>query len=231
MAFLASQQYVLPRADARQDSLINILEPSRATITKTHFVEWFSGDILDPIWDTQTIIGTITAFDMVDAVNQGFRILTSTTLPSRGCVVAANTERHFDPRNCVMEAVNRSTPTNFQNSVGFGNRSDGDMGNTPDEAMFYQQPSQLTFERFSTIRASSQTAVNTTVVINTNFNHTKQELDSTKAQLFINGILEATIVTDLPLSSSKLYAGFCCQNTGAAVATEIRVTFMEAYNK
>ena len=130
-----------------------------------------------------------------------------------------------------MEAVNRSLTTNFQNSVGFGNRADGDLGNTPDEAMFYQQPSQLTFERFSTIRASSQTAVNTTVVINTNFNHTKQELDSTKAQLFINGILEATIVTDLPLSSSKLYCGFCAQNTGAAVATEIRVNYIEAYNK
>ena len=228
MAFLASQQYVLPRVDARQQSLLDILEPSRATIAKTRFVEWFSGDILDPIFDQNSIAGA-PVFDMTDLINQGFGITTPAVFLTIGTIIAANGERHFDPRACAVDNVSRRVSVTGTISGGFGSRTDGDIGNTPDESIFYQDSSVLTFKRLVTIRNVSTTVVNSSVSSDTAFHHIITEMLAASGTMTIDGILEATSTTNLPLSSSFLYTGFRVQTTAAAV-TEGRITYMEAYS-
>jgi len=227
MSFLASHEQGLAQAETRQDSLLDILEPSRATIPKTHFVEWFSGDVLDSIWDQNTIFGA-PVFSMVDAIGGGFSISHGAVDPTQGAI-GTNTERHFNSRKCKMESVQRRVSANGRTEVGFSNRTDGDFANTPDEAMTVQESNALTFKRLITITTVNTTAVNTSIASNTNFFHSSQELLSASAELRINGILEATSTTFLPTVAAILYAGFKQISVGANVG-ESRITYMEAYN-
>lgn len=207
------------------DNILALVNPPE-NIKKTWFQEWFYGASLKSYWNQNSILGA-PAFAMAFGVDEGFSITTTAVDPSKGSIIAGNTERHFDFTACVMESVQRRVEPNGGTEVGFGNRTDGDIANTPDEAMTVQEASNQTFKRFITITNVSTTAVNTTVPIDTNFFRSRQQLFSARAELRINGILEATSTTNLPLA--KLYAGMRQTNIGVNIG-ESRIRYMEAFN-
>lgn len=191
------------------------------------FVEWFSGSQLSSIWDQNSLFGS-PVFAMVDDINEGFGISHDTTNPSQGAIIAGNTERPFDFDACVMHTITRRVEANGNTQAGWANRSDGDFGNTPDDSVKYQQTSLQTFIRFVTIRNLSTTVVLTTVPSDQIFHHIRQELFGSSATIEIEGKLEATSVTDLPIL--KLYAGFKENNTGGGTIGEARIRYMEVFN-
>jgi len=191
------------------------------------FVEWFSGSVLSSIWDQNSLFGS-PVFAMVDDINEGFGISHDTTNPSQGAIIAGNTERPFDFDGCVMHTITRRVEANGNTQAGWANRSDGDFGNTPDDSVKFQQTSLQTFIRFVTIRNLSTTVVLTTVPSDTIFHHVRQEMFGASATITIEGKLEATSVTDLPIL--KLYAGFKENNTGGGTIGEARIRYMEVFN-
>jgi hypothetical protein len=207
------------------DSVLDMVSPV-GEIKKSWFIEWFNGLSLKLYWDQNSILGA-PVFAMAFGIDNGFRISHGAVDPTQGSIIAGNTERHFDNTACVMESVQRRVEVNGRTEVGFANRTDGNLANTPDEAMVVQDQSSLTFKRLITITNVSTTAVNTTVAVDTNFFRSRQELFSARAELRINGILEATSSSNLPLA--KLYAGMKQTNIGANIG-ESQIRFMEAFN-
>jgi hypothetical protein len=227
MAFLAPPQHELALFETPQASLFDELEPDRSVVLLSQLVEYFSGNVLNSVWDQNSLFGA-PVFAMVDAKGEGFSISHGAVDPTVGSIIAGNTERQFDNLACLMESVQRRVEANGTLHVGFGNRTDGDLGNTPDESMFVQESSSLTFKRLITITNVSTTAVNTSVASDTNFFRSIQELKTASAELRINGILEATSTTNLPLA--KLYAGMKHLNIGANIG-ESRIKYMEVLKK
>ena len=229
MSFLASPQQILAQEEARQASMIESLEPSKAIISRTHFVEWFDGDVLDSVWEQNNIIGVGT-YGMVDAVGEGFRLAVDAINPQLSSITAGKSLQHFDPTSSIMESVQRRQSAQGTVQWGLGNRTDGDLGNTLDESATFQEVSTLTFVRISTINTLSQTTIDTSLPVNTDFHHTILDLSATNVKGFIDGILEGTITTDLPDASSPLYPGFKISTFAVAVA-QGRIKFMEVFNK
>ena len=199
-------------------------------LKRTWLVEWFYGNALKSLWDQNQITGTAT-FGIQDDVDEGaFISIAGGGLANRSSIIVANTERHFDPLNCVIDSIQRKlSDVAGIYAVGFGNRTDGDIGNTPDEAVIIQNSTTQTFIRLANIRGVASSVVSSTVLQNAVFNRTRIEVTATTSQMFIEGILEGTLTTNLPLSSTKLYAGFKAQNDGA-VASESRIRYREAFN-
>lgn len=209
------------------DNVLSMVNPA-TVLKRSWFVEWFYGDDLKSLWDKNDLASGAT-FVMADDVDEGFAVLTAATDANRATITVANTERHFDPRASVLEDIWRRVNTPGITFSGFGNRTDGDVGNTPDEAFVVQDRDATTFVRFFTVRNVTTSIVLTTLLSNTDFHRHRLELDATSARGWIDGILEATITTNLPLSSSKLYAGFRTQSRTAAIA-ESHIRYMEAFN-
>ena len=206
-------------------SMVNV----PTVLKRSWFLEWFYGDALKGYWDQNDLSGGAT-FAMADDVDEGFGITVSAVAANRATITVANTERHFDPLNCVVESIQRKlSAVDGIYAVGFGNRTDGDVGNTPDEAVIIQNSTTQTFLRLANVRGVSQSVANSTVPQNAVFNRTRIAVTATNSKMFIDGLLEATLTTDLPLSSTKLYAGFKAQNVGA-VTSEARIRYMEAFN-
>ena len=207
-------------------SMVNV----PTVLKRTWLVEWFYGDALKTLWDQNDLAGAAT-FAMQDDVDEGFSIsIAAGGSARRATITVANTEHHFDPVNCIMDSIQRKlSGTDGIYACGFGNRTDGDVGNTPDEAVFIQNSTTSTFIRLVNVRGVGQTGISSTVPNNTVFNRTRIVLTATNSKMFIDGLLEVTNTSTLPLSSSKLYAGFKCQNV-LAVASEVRIRYMEAFN-
>lgn len=207
-------------------SMVNV----PTVLKRTWLVEWFYGNALKSLWDQNQVTGVGT-FVMQDDVDEGFSIsVAGGGSANRSTIIAANSERHFDPVNCIMESIQRKlSASDGIYVVGFGNRTDGDVGNTPDEAVIIQNSTTQTFIRLVNVRGVASSAAVSTIPQNTNFNRTRIVVTATNSKMFIDGILEVTLGTTLPLSSSKLYAGFKAQNV-LAVASEARIRYMEAFN-
>ena len=216
-------------AEVRQASLLQVLEPSNETISRQHFIDYFDGDVLDSIWDQNNIVGTGT-YAMVDAIDEGFRVAVDAINPQVSSIIAGNSERHFDPTNSIISSVQRRQSAQGTVQWGLANRTDGDLGNTIDQSAVFQEVSTITFVRGSTINGLNQTSTNTSLAVNTNFHHTIIDLSPTFAKFIIDGILEVTITTDLPDSSSPLYAGFKVSTFAVAVA-QGRIRYLEVFNK
>ncbi len=216
-------------AEVRQSSLLQVLVPSNETIPRGHFIEYFDGDVLDSIWQQNSIIG-VGIFGMVDAIDEGFSLTVSAINPQLSSITASNSLQHFDPTSSILSSVQKRQSVQGTVQWGLGNRTDGDLGNTLDQSATFQEVSTFTFVRASTINTLSQTSVDTSLAVNTNFHHTIMDLSATNVRFFIEGILEATITTNLPDSSSPLYPGFKV-STFAVAVSEGRIRYLEVFNK
>ena len=199
-----------------------------SVLKKSWFVEWFNGAQLKSYWDQNDING-VGAFVMADGVDEGFSLSSGAIASDKSSIIVGNTDRHFSPVGSVCIAIARRVSTPGRMFLGFGNRTDGDLGNTPDESIRFDDISTLTFKRFTTINGVSSTAVDTSVAIDTNFHRIRQEATPTTVTGFIDGILEATITTNLPDAGSKLYGGII-STTLTADISEVRIRYYEAFN-
>jgi len=206
------------------------LEQDRSFVSESRFVEWFSGSVLDQVWD-QTNLPPFNAptFSMIDDINEGFSIFVPAINPSKGSITAGKSQRQYDPLGCEMESVQRNVFVNGRSATGFGNRLDGDLGNTPDESVFVANDSTQTFYNLNNVNGVSQTLVNSSIPVDQIFHRTKLELEPTTSRLFIDTILEATNTTTLPDPNTKLYAGTKIA-TFAVLTAEVRIRFMEVLN-
>ncbi len=151
--------------EVRQSSLLQVLEPSNETISRLHFIEYFDGDVLDSIWQQNSIIGTGT-FAMFDTEDEGFSLSVDAINPQLSSITASNSLQHFDPANSILESVQRRASAQGTVQWGLGNRTDGDLGNTLDQSATFQEVGSLTFVRASTINSLLQTSVNTSLAVN-----------------------------------------------------------------
>jgi len=75
--------------------------------------------------------------------------------------------------------------------------ADGQLDGT-DHILEYGDASTATFKNLVTKDGTTQSAVNSSIVIDTNFTHYKMELTSSTATMWLGGILEATKTNHLP---------------------------------
>ena len=209
------------------ENILALVNPPE-NIKKTWFQEWFYGASLKSYWDLIDVTGVGT-FGMAFGVDEGFQVSTGAVASDKSAIIAGATERHFDPVASVNISIAKRESAIGRLIIGFGNRTDGDLNNTPDEGLAFQDFDTITFKRLSSVNGVNQTTTDTSIAVDTNFTRYRQELTATTAKGFINGILEATITTDLPSGASKLYCGLLAA-TLAASATEVRIRYMEAFN-
>jgi len=229
MAFYSSSEQSLADVQHTQRLLLDILESDRSTLALSHFVEWFSGSVLNSVWDQNSLFD-VPVFFMVDAKGEGFAISVPAVNPAVGTITTGNTERQFNPVNCICESVQRSVNVNGRYACGLGNRTDGDLGNTPDESVFVSNNSADTFMQLANINGVSSTVVASSITVNQNFHRTILDLSPSFSKLKIDGILEATNTGTLPSPSANLYAGIKIA-TFAVLTAEVRIKYMEVYNK
>ena len=199
-----------------------------SVLKKSWFIEWFNGAQLKSYWDQNNITG-VGAFAMADGVDEGFSISTDVNIADTSSIIDGNTERHFSPVGSVNIAIARRVSAVGRLFLGLGNRTDGDLGNTPDESIRFDDINTLTFKRFATINGVSSTTVNTSVAVDLLFHRIRQEATPTTTKGFIDGILEGTITTNLPDSGTKLYCGIV-SSTLATSSSEVRIRYFEAFN-
>ena len=209
------------------ENILSMVSPPE-NIKKSWFQEWFYGAQLKSYWNQNDITGVGT-FGMAFGVDEGFSISSGAVAMDKSSIIAGNTDRHFSPVGSVNISVSRRVSAVGRLFCGLGNRSDGDLGNTPDESIRYDDINTLTFKRITTINGVNATAVNTSVAVDLLFHRVRQELTPTTATGFIDGILEATITTDLPDAGTKLYCGIITATLAASVS-EVRIRYFEVFN-
>jgi len=190
------------------------------TEAKTHFVEWFSGDVLDSIWTKANIAGTNT-FQMVDSIDEGFEIITVGGSGTHGGLTF-NNKRHYDPNDCVAIFVNRAVSTTAREiRTGFA------------ETTFLNQFILQTNDTIDTNHelkydnATTQTDVATDIAVDETFHVHKLESTTSNIKLFIDGVDKATGTTDLPTVKMQ---PFFSVKSAEAVSKTGRIRYYEAYS-
>ncbi len=168
---------------------------------------------------------------MDDDIHEGFSISISATFPETGGITAGNTERAFDEQNAIIDVwVRRVTVGTGAFQVGFGNRADGDLGNTPDFAMLMQDNINISFVSLSLVDNVTTTTTASSVAVNNNWQYFRGELFPSRLTMHINGILEATVGQGITNLVGGVYAGFRSFNT-TDLASESRIKYMEVYHR
>lgn len=210
---------------AIQESLYEHLFPL-TTIMKQRVVDNFDGDTLNERW-TQRIIDTAPTFAMVDAIDEGFSILTATVSDDGGALEFNNIRHYLNTASIVLGVIRPLQTTSIMTYIGFYNTRTGFGGGT--------QLAEAGFDTFSdtvnfTIRtgdASATSVTSTTVVADTTFRLHQVELTSANSQYSINGNLEVTKTTNRP--TIRLQPFFVVL-TRTTAAREGRIRYLEAYN-
>ncbi len=193
------------------------------SIQVSHFVEWFSGSVLDSIWTTASVVGS-PVFAMDDAIDGGFKITSATTTNELGAI-AFNNKRHYDFESAVCIGVTKTDATNQRAViVGFA----GLVANSNIDDAFGGIESLFSTTKFVCISADATTesATATDVDLDTDFHVNKIELNSTQVLYTLDGVLKVTKTTNRP--TVKLQPIFLCQRQGADMTGSIR--YLEAFN-
>jgi len=193
------------------------------TINPQHFVEWFSGSVLDSIWTQNDITGAGT-FAMVDAVDEGFSI-TSAASNNAHSGIDFNDKRQYAHDGSVMIGVSKRNNTTSDEMVGFS--SGVNILDAVNDMSFY---SQINTDTFKTLRSSEGTTLSGTasdVSIDTAFTGWKIENSSANLKLTLTGVLKVTKTTNRPDTNMQPNVSVRARE---ASAKETRVRYLEAYN-
>jgi len=193
------------------------------TINKQHFVEWFSGSVIDSIWTFTNVTATGSS-GMVDAVDEGAFVKTAA---SNNAHVALdfNNKRQYAHDNSIMIGVTKRNNTVSDEMVGFS--SGVNILDAVNDTVFY---SQVNTDTFKTLRSSEGTTLSATVsdvVIGTTFTGWKIENSSANLKLTLSGVLKVTKTTNRP--NTNMQPSVSCRAREAS-AKETRVRFLEVYN-
>ena len=173
-----------------------------ATDFKQRMVETFSGDALDTDRWTSPTTGT-----MSDSVDGGYEISSGN--------IDFNDINQFAHNGCVGICVMKR--------AGAGNSYWGlmDTSSALQRAQAFEGTAN-TYTQLRTKDGSTLEVTDTDVVVNTNWNNYKLELDGTDVKLNINGVLKATNSTNIPSVALQPVLG------EASAITQFR--YLEVYN-
>jgi len=205
------------------ESVLDMVSQERGEIKKSWFVDWFYGNALKSNWLFTQGSPNITS-SMTDEINGGFELLTTLINSSSGFIDFGD-KRHYSPTGGVFVAIVTSTPiTDYFTFIGL---IDIVVGTT--DAMFFRLDSLTAPNIIFRTQETLVTEIDTGVAQDTNSHRYEGQLTSTRANGFIDGILRATITTNLPLTKLQ---PFMRQGTRAvANQTAGKIRYFEAYNK
>ena len=190
------------------------------TVNKQHFVEWFSGNAIDSIWTTGGT-GTPT-FAMQDVVDGGYKITPNSSLDAGA--ITFNDKRQYNYNASVCIAVTFKVSTGGRYRVGLGESADITLG-TIDKSTAVDGVG--TYIYLETANGTSSNDTDSTVSANTTTEHShKIENKASTVELTIDGTLEVTNSTELPLT--KLQPVFLAR--AGASSQESAIRYMECYN-
>lgn len=192
-------------------------------INPQHFVEWFSGSVLDSIWTLGDEIGSGTTGAMSDEIDGGYAITPPGVLDAGA--ITFNDKHQFAHDESVCIAVCQKIDVGGRYRVGLGDS--GNLTSTADSA--HAADGAVNFINLETADGSTLSDTASTVAANTTNRHDfKIELGSANIKLTIDGILEVTKTTNRP--TIKLQPVFFVRGGGGAGNQKCRITFMECFN-
>ena len=200
------------------DSLYESFQPL-TSVQVSHFVEWFSGSVIDSIW-TQSGGGT---FAMADATDEGFSVKT-TAATSNKSTINFNNKKHYSETASIMIAVfRRVDAASAIAQAGFVNVAGGDSVNLA----LVRDRSNSTFKELFTADGSTGSVIASDVVIDQVFTNYKIECGSANIKLTIDGVLKVTKTTNRPAARLQ---PTCWTQTEVAVIKESRFRYLEYFN-
>ena len=206
-------------ADVAFASLYEAFNPL-TTVAKQHFIEWFSGSVLDSIWNQRNTNGVGT-YAMVDAVDEGFSITTGTST-SNASDIDMNDIRHYSEDNYVCISIfRRVTTLSIVQQISVNN------GATFNHYVLVQDDTINTFYDLFTKDGTTPSAQDSDIAIDATFHSHKIELNGTNARLDIDGVLKVTKTTNLPVAALQPAFRVFARGTGGK---EGRFRYIEAYS-
>jgi len=203
-----------------KNSVYEILDPVN-TLRKQRFWDWFDGSDLGSWWTENNSSGVGT-FAMVDAVDEGFSVLTGASA-GNDSQIFFNDKRHYDFANSVLITVSRAVTTTGISWVPML----VDNATTFTHRIIMRIDSTKTFYDINTRGGGGATVVDTTVPIDTTFRVNKVELFSAKGEFSIDGVLGATSTSNLPSVKLQPMVRMFAREAGGK---EGRIRYLEAYN-
>ncbi len=198
----------------------NILSP----IAKQHFVETFSGQLINPeIWTQIDQTGT-GSNAMADEIDEGHAVISGANDDDR-TLMDFNDIRHYEETGCVLEAVIRRTETASEASVGFKNTTS--LYGSLRQYVSYQDNSEFTKKRWGSGSSNGASFTLSSIDEDTTWTRVKFILAPSVGEMFINGSLEVTKTSILP---SVPLQPFYRSQTLTAATKECRLRYLEVYN-
>ena len=192
---------------------------------KQHFIEWFSGKSLPSYWSQENTAGTGT-FAMVDAVDEGFSITTTSGTSNRNAITFNQVDQFAHDGSVFIAVARRVTSANAGLNLGFSQDDDFTIASGQSWAVINEDTATGTHKALQTRDGSSHSQTLSSVPIDTSWTNYKLTLSS-DAKLYIDGSLEITKTTNLP--TVKLQPAVRSISRAANIS-EIRIRYCEVYN-
>jgi len=177
-------------------SIIEARQPLGTEI-KQHFVEWFSGDALDSLWDSRQVLGSGST-TMQDTIDGGLRVNTSHSANSSR-IISFTDKRHYSFTGSVFIGLMKSRMIQTGvSAVGLSGVTTGSSLQVGGDAIYFVNNFNKSFKELTVGSGAAGSNVDTSISTNTNWDQAKGELSSSYGQLHVNGNMEAIVTTTLP---------------------------------
>ncbi len=209
---------------SRFDTFYQVFNPIPKPIKyRTHFVEWFSGEVIDTIW-TETDLGNGGDVAMSDEINGGFKMTTAAIGLNDSITMSFNDINHYEPTGSIAVYVQRIEDA-FQSNLYCGFVEDKDHN---DDKALMGQDHNVSANFFLYTRNGSDTFNSTDIIEDNNYHVFKLILTPTNTEGFMEGVLKATNTTTLP--NVALQPTMFLRQRTTAVAKVGHILYYEAYN-
>ena len=194
------------------------------TVQKQHFVEWFSGNALDSIWNISNSNAGYT-ITMDDAVDGGMKLINN-AVHTNSAILDFDGIRQYNQTSNEVISVFKSVPTSGGIMVGLGTSHIND---SPYDSATMQIDAGYAGSAVQTLSSdgTSQTVTATGFSADSNYHVYKLECTSTALIPTIDGVIRTSKTTNrpaatlMPVVKAYSYSG----NT-----TQLNITYYEVYN-
>lgn len=204
-------------------SIIEAQQPLGSPINQ-HFWEWFSGDALDSIWTQNNELGT-PIFQMADAIDEGFEIVTDTVETGS---MDFNNIRHYSNTSAVFIMAVRKTAGSATDRFHIGLSKDQLNLNTNDRFQWGDSAGS-TFKSLLTEDTTTFTIVDSTITTDTVWHYYRGELFTSYSKGYIDSNLEAITTANLPTNTMQPL--FRAVQTTGGTNHSTRIKYMEVFNR
>jgi len=188
------------------------------SILKQHFVEWFSGSVLDSFW-TQSNITGVGIFEMADEIDGGFELTTGAG-GADNSLIEFNDRRHYDVGQCEYITVWRATE--ILNNVVHAGLFNNPVGGT---GAVYQEMNDAGFNNFTAVSNAAQ--VEGSVPNDNVFHLFRCESTPTNALFSIDGLLD---ITGAATPTNNGQPVFRIRAAGGLGSRQGQIRYFEAFN-